>query len=576
MKRIIISSLAIMAISSIALAETVSNTTDQEIKGYIEQLTTSLSSQKKAQNTYKWVISSEKGKGLVELINTKATEPITIATSDNNFCMMVKLSDGIYCTDDTGYTGNQTGCNKSHISCSEPKTITPTPQNTYTREQIIAMIKKILTERKATTPQDGNYGIKEDYFKYKEMINNIKTKDQFRLFAKEYLNGTDKDIEDFLNNDEIKMEEILQFIAGPSIPQDAIIKEYAQGQYGMLIITFFLDQDKNYYTINPLFIKINNKWTRLIDGIAISDKKEDVVINMPSSLYEKLIDLSIFSDKKEILKDMIKLGADINKTDEYGNSYLEQAIRWENLDIIKILLEAGINIYPSAIGDILIHIDSKESKIATIKEVMKYEKPDKINTSIDTALRYAIQSDDNDNEIIEELLSYISDKQKAYDSLLKNGVEAGNVKIVELAKAQGGDIKRIESYADLLLDAAKYGKLDQIKAALIAGIDIETKDDFDEKTALILASKGWFVDDDEEEEEYLEIVRFLIDSKANINAQDLYGNTALFIALEEGHFKIAQELIKRGADTKIKNSQGKDAATIIESMTELNKLIPNK
>jgi len=81
---------------------------------------------------------------------------------------------------------------------------------------------------------------------------------------------------------------------------------------------------------------------------------------------------------------------------------------------------------------------------------------------------------------------------------------------------------------------------------------------------------------DEEEEEYLEIVRFLIDSKANINAQDLYGNTALFIALEEGHFKIAQELIKRGADTKIKNSQGKDAATIIESMTELNKLIPNK
>ncbi|GEM_PF-1636245 len=54
MKRIIIFSLAIMAISSIALAETVSNTTDQEIKGYIEQLTTSLSSQKKAQNTYKY------------------------------------------------------------------------------------------------------------------------------------------------------------------------------------------------------------------------------------------------------------------------------------------------------------------------------------------------------------------------------------------------------------------------------------------------------------------------------------------------------------------------------------------
>lgn len=51
---------------------------------------------------------------------------------------------------------------------------------------------------------------------------------------------------------------------GPTIPQDAVIKEYAQGQYGMLIITFFLDQDKYYYTVNPLFVKKDNKWILLL------------------------------------------------------------------------------------------------------------------------------------------------------------------------------------------------------------------------------------------------------------------------------------------------------------------------
>ena len=206
-----------MAISSIALAETVSNTTNQEIKGYIEQLTTSLFSQKKAQNTYKWVISSEKGKEIVELINAKATEPITIATSDNNFCMMVKLSGGIYCTDDTGYTGNQAGCNKSHISCSEPETITPTPQNTYTREQIITMIKKILAERKATTPQDENYGIKEAYFEYKNKIKNIETVEELKAFFKEQTGSLlEKELEEYLKQTTTPIKELLAFTAGPA------------------------------------------------------------------------------------------------------------------------------------------------------------------------------------------------------------------------------------------------------------------------------------------------------------------------------------------------------------------------
>ncbi|MCX7998213.1 MAG: ankyrin repeat domain-containing protein, partial [Leptospiraceae bacterium] len=70
------------------------------------------------------------------------------------------------------------------------------------------------------------------------------------------------------------------------------------------------------------------------------------------------------------------------------------------------------------------------------------------------------------------------------------------------------------------LDAAKRGDLRKLRLALENGVDINTKDEQSQATALILAAnKG-----------HLEIVKFLLDNRANVYLEDEYGWTPLFFA----------------------------------------------
>jgi len=120
---------------------------------------------------------------------------------------------------------------------------------------------------------------------------------------------------------------------------------------------------------------------------------------------------------------------------------------------------------------------------------------------------------------------------------------------------------------------AKYGYSEKIEAALIAGINIETKDSYDNRTPLIALAEGYHINNEEDEEEYLKALRILIDAGANLNAQDHSGKTALFLALENSRLKLAEELIKKGADTKIKTKEGKDSSMLIDQMNNLKSLI---
>ena len=57
-----------------------------------------------------------------------------------------------------------------------------------------------------------------------------------------------------------------------------------------------------------------------------------------------------------------------------------------------------------------------------------------------------------------------------------------------------------------------------------------------------------------------EAVKALIDAGAGLNAKDEDGWTALIWASEEGHTEIAKELISAGADV---NAQDKDGRTVL-------------
>ena len=58
------------------------------------------------------------------------------------------------------------------------------------------------------------------------------------------------------------------------------------------------------------------------------------------------------------------------------------------------------------------------------------------------------------------------------------------------------------------------------------------------------------------------MVKYLIESGADINAKDKNGWTALMFAARNGYDKIAQLLIKSGADIKAKDRDGKTALSL--------------
>jgi ankyrin repeat protein len=58
---------------------------------------------------------------------------------------------------------------------------------------------------------------------------------------------------------------------------------------------------------------------------------------------------------------------------------------------------------------------------------------------------------------------------------------------------------------------------------------------------------------------HIEVARYLLSLKCDVNAQDLEGNTPLHYAAISGHESMIALLIQHGADSNIANSDGEFA-----------------
>ena len=105
-----------------------------------------------------------------------------------------------------------------------------------------------------------------------------------------------------------------------------------------------------------------------------------------------------------------------------------------------------------------------------------------------------------------------------------------------------GDLRLIEAIKNNNLDLAK----ELIEKHEVNKIDLNAKDVYGE-TALIRACRY----------AYIEIAQMLIDFGANLNIQNRYGDTALMLACWDGHIEIAKMLINAGANLNIQYNYGK-------------------
>lgn len=91
--------------------------------------------------------------------------------------------------------------------------------------------------------------------------------------------------------------------------------------------------------------------------------------------------------------------------------------------------------------------------------------------------------------------------------------------------------------------AAAKGDLDQVKSLINNNKDLVYAVNDNKKTALHFAAEKGHVD----------IVRFLLDSGAEVNATTAGGNTALVFAAQNGHNDVGKLLLQKGAKVDIRN-----------------------
>src|SRR5262245_28461002 len=95
---------------------------------------------------------------------------------------------------------------------------------------------------------------------------------------------------------------------------------------------------------------------------------------------------------------------------------------------------------------------------------------------------------------------------------------------------------------DRFLLAVRNGDVAGVKAALAAGVNVNSKFRYDRMVLSFAADRG-----------NLEVVKVLLDAGADVNARDtFYGMTAMSQALNKKHASIVRLLLEKGAD----NSEG--------------------
>ena len=227
---------------------------------------------------------------------------------------------------------------------------------------------------------------------------------------------------------------------------------------------------------------------------------EAMVVPDGESVYP--LACAIVDNKYDIVKALIKKGADVNAEAGEGYSILTASVYTSgNVDIIKLLLDSGADV-------------------------------NKIDGAGRAALHYAVVVATNP-AITRLLIDYGADVNK----LNKEGYTPlyyaawhGNIDIFNYLIEQGADIKGFNNAGRTILHAASYGKqnIELIKLIAESGVDINAGDK-DGMTALLYAAKN----------SGLEIIRYLIDKGADIKAKDNKGKTFLDYLKENN--KISEE-----------------------------------
>jgi ankyrin repeat protein len=167
---------------------------------------------------------------------------------------------------------------------------------------------------------------------------------------------------------------------------------------------------------------------------------------------------------------------------------------------------------------------------------------------------------------------------EAFNCLIENGAKVESDDRVMSLAAYSGNIEIVKILMDknikidyfALHHAAREGYIDIVKLFIDSGVDVNHQEDIvvegmtdiKTKSDTLLSSAAssiYSYDDEQMTSNKIEVIKYLLDSGADINLHGKFGNTALHWSATDINLEIVSLLVENGADKKAKNDGGKRA-----------------
>ncbi|KLI14625.1 ankyrin repeat domain-containing protein [Brachyspira hyodysenteriae] len=208
---------------------------------------------------------------------------------------------------------------------------------------------------------------------------------------------------------------------------------------------------------DSLFYAVNaNNSLELVKVLLNSGANPNIVYSDPEEGNFTILDRSLYYNNFEIFKTLVENGANIDKVNDRGEPFIVNAIRRERFDIVKYLVEKGIdpkmkytdyrNIPFSLLAAT---VNNNDTKIAEYL----IDKGADVNTKaiIDNYMENDMTSNDKDNS-------------KEAINLILTAIENGNTSLVKLLIEKGADTTVVNKEKKTVFDIAREKGYDDILA----------------------------------------------------------------------------------------------------------------
>lgn len=317
------------------------------------------------------------------------------------------------------------------------------------------------------------------------------------------------------------------------------------------------EREKNYSENTPLHLAIEVGNVKILKLLLNAGAKVNSKNNWDRTpLGYALVD----NYKVELLKTLVDAGADVNETGDFGQSALHFATSANDVELIEYLLSwhVNVNIKNANHGQTPLHIAGIENVGNSHQRTMEIllENGAEVDTRDNagkTPLYYLVGR--ADSKTVQLLLNFKADVQIAdgHGSIpLFHAVGSNNFDAVQLLMIYGSDIKNVNprSGSTPLHEAAHHNHVEShlkiLSILLKNGAKVNAQDHCG-RTALHSLAKN----------ANLKTIKLLLDYKADVSVQDNQGQIPLFNAVAREDYEIVRLLIDHGSDVNNFNSTTK-------------------